>query len=72
MLTLYGSPAFSRARLDKRLAQIRRENPGVSDIAARFVHLAETTRALTTEERAVLEQLLSYGPRLSSHALSGS
>jgi phosphoribosylformylglycinamidine synthase len=65
MLTLYGSPAYSRARLDRRLAQIRRENPEVRALEARFVHLAETTCALTAPEREVLDQLLRYGPTIT-------
>ena len=71
MLTLYGSPAFSTARLEKRLARIRAKNPGVSAVSASFVHVVETSRALTGSESQLLVRLLSYGPRQTQPEVQG-
>jgi len=65
MLLLRGSPALSPFRLEKLLALVRRAVPTVEHLYAEFVHFADTERALSDAERGVLEQLLSYGPRLS-------
>jgi len=56
-----GGAALSPARLARvrgRLAGF-----GVTGASARFVHVAALARPLTDDELAVLEQLLTYGPR---------
>ncbi len=63
MLVLIGSPALSRARLDKRLAALREKNPRVCAASALFVHWIDLAGELTERERHKLEQLLRYGPR---------
>ena len=58
-----GGAACSPARLARHLARIQAGNPGVTAATARFVHLVELARPLTPDEDAVLDQLLTYGPR---------
>ena len=49
LLPLQGPPAFSPAALDKKLARVRAQNPGVSALAASFVHLCDVTGELAPE-----------------------
>ena len=72
MLVLFGNDAYSRARLEKRLATLRTHHPGVSDLAARHVHFVDLDAPLSGEEQARLEQLLRYGPRDSGRRLEGA
>ncbi len=65
MLVLFGSPALSSARLDKRLVALREKNPRVTGARARFVHLIELLELageLSAEARQKLALLLRYGP----------
>ncbi|HMI91398.1 MAG TPA: phosphoribosylformylglycinamidine synthase, partial [Polyangiales bacterium] len=73
MLHLPGPPAFSASALDNKLAAIRRGNPGVTALAADFVHFADVEPGAPLEVAAlgVLEQLLRYGPRRARQALQG-
>jgi phosphoribosylformylglycinamidine synthase len=66
-----GRPAFSPARLSKRLARAREDNPGITDVRARFVHLADLTTELDERGRAVLARVLEYGPRIDLPPLDG-
>ena len=69
MLEIAGAPAFTAARLDKRLASVRRGNPGVRALGAVFAHFVEVAGALPTEARRDLERLLTYGPRVAPQPL---
>ena len=68
---LPGRPAFSPARLAKRLARVREDNPGITDLRARFVHLADLTTELDDCGRIVLARVLEYGPRIDLPPLDG-
>jgi phosphoribosylformylglycinamidine synthase len=63
MITVAGGNAVSKARLQKRLAIVRRGNPGVRALTASFVHFVDADGPLTPEHTQVLERLLTYGPR---------
>jgi phosphoribosylformylglycinamidine synthase len=60
-----GPPAFSAARLAKRLRRIQEHNPGVRALHAEYVHLLDKTAPLDDHADHVLRQLLSYGPAWS-------
>jgi len=62
VLIVPGRAALSAARRASALSQVKAVAPGVSAIDARWIHLVVTSRPLTTEEAAQLEQMLSYGP----------
>jgi phosphoribosylformylglycinamidine synthase len=66
MIELLGAPAFTPARLEKRLAAVRRGNPGITALSAHFVHLIDESAPLDAAARATLDRLLRYGPRASS------
>ena len=58
-----GSPALSPPRLSALLARLRRQNPALTAVDARFVHLVDAARALEPAELEVLRRLLTYGPK---------
>ncbi len=72
MIELAGAPALSEFRIAKLLARLCAENDQVESLAARFVHFVQVATALSSGERAVLERLLTYGPRDSRVAESRS
>ena len=61
ILKLRGSPALSPFRLEKIRARLAQVAPGARIAGAEFWHFVETARALDERERAVLDQLLTYG-----------
>ena len=71
MLPLPGPRAFSDAALTKKLARIHTRNPGVTGLSAQFVHFAELSAAPSVEERALLDRLLTYGPKLPPQTHTG-
>ncbi|MEO7599750.1 MAG: hypothetical protein ABIV50_12505, partial [Opitutus sp.] len=73
MLTLRGSPALSSFRLQKLLQDLKSDGLPVCDANATFLHLVELTpgSGLTADENAVLEKLLTYGPRRAPHEVIG-
>ena len=71
ILFLPGAPAFTPARLAKRLKKVQAQNPGVRDIAAEFAHIVDVGETLSDQERQVLDRLLQYGPRAEAHGVSG-
>jgi phosphoribosylformylglycinamidine synthase len=64
MIELAGAPAFTPARLEKRLAAVRAANPAVTALGATFVHFVDESAPLGPKDSAVLERLLRYGPRV--------
>ena len=60
---LNGPPAFSRARLARKLAEIRRVDPAVRGLFAEFVHFLYLDGELDDDERHIVNALLRYGPR---------
>src|SRR5438128_1777019 len=61
MLFVPGPPAFSAARLAKRLQRVRRHNPGITDLAANHIHFVDAMAgldagALLIQRRAALEE----------------
>jgi phosphoribosylformylglycinamidine synthase len=61
MFVLDGPAVFSAARLAQKLQAVRRGNPDVVGLSARYLHLVETSAPLPAPRRALLEQLLTYG-----------
>ena len=64
MLTLRGAPALSEFRLARLLARCREREPSVATVYAEFVHFLDVASALSASERALVDNLLEYGPRL--------
>ncbi len=63
MLVLTGAPALSPFRLAKLLERLRAFEPRVRALEARFLHVIDVARTLAPPEHALLESLLTYGPR---------
>jgi phosphoribosylformylglycinamidine synthase len=71
VLVVSGAPAFSAGRLGKKLAALQNADRGVTDAAASFVHFVALEAPLDATARAVLDRLLTYGPRLRPVAIDG-
>ena len=71
MLILRGSPALSTFRLQKLLLDITAAGVPARAVSAEFVHVVETSGELTADQRRVLEQLLTYGPRRTAGEVTG-
>ena len=71
MLILRGSPALSPFRLAKLLQDLTAAGLPARALGAEFVHVVETSGDLTAAQQAVLEKLLTYGPRRAAAAVTG-
>ncbi len=71
MLILRGSPALSSFRLQKLLEGIAAAGLPVRAVQAEFVHVVETSAELAAPERAILDRLLTYGPRRAAAPVAG-
>ncbi|MGB0722550.1 MAG: phosphoribosylformylglycinamidine synthase [Gammaproteobacteria bacterium] len=63
MLHLRGSSALSPFRIDKLLPRLREVVPDVVSVASHYVHFADVASELDEAAMAVLERLLTYGPK---------
>src|SRR6187401_2105684 len=66
MIELLGASAVSEFRIAKLRPALEALHPGTGAISARFVHFIDVARDLDARERALLERLLTYGPRETS------
>src|SRR6516165_11772464 len=71
MLQIPGAPALSSFRIAKLLDRLKALEPSVSGLDARFMHFVDVAQPLTAGERAVLGQLLTYGPHLPAAVEEG-
>ncbi|MHA2940290.1 phosphoribosylformylglycinamidine synthase [Vibrio sp. RC27] len=71
MRILRGSPALSEFRINKLLELCREQSLPVTGIYAEFMHFADLTAELTSQELDKLEKLLTYGPKIESHQPEG-
>jgi phosphoribosylformylglycinamidine synthase len=71
MLQLPGPRALSAFRIAKLLDRLTALEPSVRALDARFMHFADLAQPLTDAQRAVLLQLLTYGPSLPPPQDSG-
>jgi phosphoribosylformylglycinamidine synthase len=72
MLLIEGPPALSAFRVAKILQRLRALDPTVRAVDAHFVHFADLAAPLSAAQRAVLGQLLTYGPRLAGAVHPGA
>lgn len=71
MEIMRGSPALSAFRVTQLLSACRDANLPVNDIYAEYVHFADVSAPLSSEEKATLQRLLKYGPSLAEHEPKG-
>ena len=71
MLILVGPPAFTPARLARKLERLSRVTPGITAVSARFIHFVDVARPLDDSALPVLGGLLEYGPRLEQVDVAG-
>ena len=63
MIELPGALAVSDFRIAKLRPALEKLHPGLGAVTARFVHFVDLERDLDAQERALLDRLLTYGPR---------
>lgn len=71
MLILPGATALSSFRRDKLFHSLRERQPGITDIAAEYIHFVDLADPLDGHETELLAQLLTYGPKSAKVALKG-
>ncbi|MGF1739522.1 phosphoribosylformylglycinamidine synthase [Vibrio profundum] len=71
MRILRGSPALSEFRVNKLLELCREQQLPVTGIYAEFMHFADLTTELDSQEVEKLEKLLTYGPTIEEHTPAG-
>ncbi|MBF7994273.1 phosphoribosylformylglycinamidine synthase [Rahnella laticis] len=71
MEILRGSPALSAFRINKLLSRCQEARLPVNDIYAEYVHFADVSAPLNSDEQTKLQRLLKYGPSLAEHAPTG-
>ncbi len=72
MLSLRGAPALSEFRLRKLKRRLSEALGRPLGVYAELMHFAQLEQRLGGAERALLEGLLRYGPRLAGHEPVGS
>ncbi|MDO8706810.1 MAG: phosphoribosylformylglycinamidine synthase [Sulfuricaulis sp.] len=63
LLSWPGAPALSPFRRDKLLAEMQSRVPALSGVTALYRHFAALDGDLSPREQAVLQRLLTYGPK---------
>ncbi|MCG7531786.1 phosphoribosylformylglycinamidine synthase [Psychrobium sp. MM17-31] len=71
MEILRGAPALSDFRTKKLLASFADINVPVTGIYAEFMHFADLSGELSSDELTKLEKLLTYGPTIAEHQPQG-
>ena len=61
MLTISGTSALSRFRLEKLLGELQAVDSGITAVSARFQHFVQLDGELNGEQQAMLQRLLDYG-----------
>ena len=72
MLSLRGSPAFSDFRFNKLQLHLTETIGRPVGVYAEFMHFVELEQSLSEQEQSVLNQVLSYGPKLTGHDPKGT
>jgi phosphoribosylformylglycinamidine (FGAM) synthase-like enzyme/phosphoribosylformylglycinamidine (FGAM) synthase-like amidotransferase family enzyme len=72
VLIVRGRAALSAPKRARAFAKAKLAAEGVLAIDTRWVHLVVTERALTADEAAQLDRMLSYGPQIASMSPSGA
>ena len=60
---LQGGPALSEFRIRKLLQKIGQKVPGLEGLTTCFLHFVDSSAPLDTDSQAVLQKILSYGPK---------
>jgi len=71
MSSLRGSAALSQFRLEKILAGLKAGAPRVTHLYAEFWHFCWSEQVLSEQDGKVLQQILTYGPKLQEEAPAG-
>ncbi len=72
MLILTGAPALSDFRIEKLMQQLLQQKLPVKGLYAEYVHFVDVKEELNAEQVAVLEKLLTYGPKAKGSQKKGT
>ena len=72
MLVLRGAPALSEFRQTKLIERLGQSGIRINRIYAEHIHLVQTDAKLSDQDSAVLDKLLTYGPRQTHESPSGT
>ena len=72
MLVLRGAPALSEFRQAKLIERLGQSGITINQVHAQFIHLVCTRTPLSDSEQAVLNKLLTYGPKNASTSSTGT
>ncbi|MBQ8708059.1 MAG: phosphoribosylformylglycinamidine synthase [Succinivibrionaceae bacterium] len=72
MEILTGAPALSGFRINKLLDGFKAAGIRVDSVYAEFVHFADLSSPLSSDELAVLQRLLTYGPAVQAQEKAGT
>ncbi|GGI67920.1 phosphoribosylformylglycinamidine synthase [Shewanella gelidii] len=72
MEIIRGAPALSAFRVQKLMEACRSAALPVSQIYAEYIHLADMSGTLSSDQQQQLDKILTYGPAIESHQPSGS
>lgn len=72
MLVLRGAPALSEFRQAKLIERLGQSGIKINHIDAHYVHLVDTVETLTDAEQAILDKLLTYGPKHATSSFTGT
>src|SRR4051794_21075036 len=67
MLILPGSNALSAFRTKRLLSQLQVADPNVVGVTGRYLHFVDSSAALTQDDTARLDALLTYGDPFSGN-----
>lgn len=71
-LSLRGSSALSKFRLDKLHKSLLVSAPNIGHIYAEFMHFAFSESLLSSDQQSTLAQILTYGPKTNTEAPTGA
>ncbi|ARU57540.1 phosphoribosylformyl-glycineamide synthetase [Oleiphilus messinensis] len=71
MLELRGAPALSAFRKKRLFNRVKSVLPEVESIYAEYMHFVDSEEVMSSDQMAVLNRLLSYGPLAQSESPSG-
>jgi phosphoribosylformylglycinamidine synthase len=71
MLKIPGTSALSKFRVSKLLVDLQAIESNITTVSAQFIHFVDLENDLTIDQKAVLNQLLSYGSLPSTDNKNG-
>ena len=72
MLVLRGAPALSEFNQTKLIAKLGQSGIKVKSLYSEYIHLVDSVGDLSSQQRDILDKLLTYGPARQAQTPSGT